>query len=111
MINCVIIKKQKISQLSASDLFEIGENDTVWDAWLTTVNLLDMLERSQRLAGLYDFARTREMISSICHTAESHSIDRGACKCGLSEAEHALLKRKILTFFKMQLANLKRFVY
>lgn len=97
--------------MSASDLFEIGDNDTVWDAWLTTVNLLDMLERSQRLAGLYDFARAREMISSIYRTAESHSIDRGACQCGLSEAEHALLKRKIMTFFKMQLANLKRFVY
>ncbi len=97
--------------MSASDLFDIVDSDTVWDAWLTTVNLLDMLERSQRLAGLYDFARTREMISSIYRTAELHSIDRGACKCGLSEAEHALLRRKIMTFFKMQLANLKRFVY
>jgi hypothetical protein len=29
----------------------------------------------------------------------------------LSEGEHALLRRKLMTFFKLQLANLKHFVY
>jgi hypothetical protein len=97
--------------LSVSDVFEIGENDTVWDAWLATVNLLDMLEGSQRLSGLYDFAKTREMIASIYATAEQHRIDKDcSCNCSLSYAEHALLKRKILLFFRMHLSSLKRFL-
>lgn len=97
--------------MSVSDVFEIGENDTVWDAWLATVNLLDMLEGSQRLSGLYDFAKTKEMIARIYATAEQHHIDKDcSCNCSLSPAEHALLKRKILLFFRMQLSSLKKFL-
>jgi hypothetical protein len=33
------------------------------------------------------------------------------CLCGLSDGEHALLKRKMMRFFKLQVANLKHFVY
>lgn len=96
--------------MSVADLFEVSDSDTVWDAWLTTVNLLDMLEHSQQVPH-YDFGQARDKIAKICVAAESHSIDKGArCTCGLSDAEHALLRRKILTFFRMQVNNLKHFL-
>lgn len=82
----------------------------MWDAWLTTVNLIDMLEPTHRI-GNYDFANARDRIAKLCAIAEAHSIDRGSCKCRLSEGEHALLRRKMITFFKLQVTNLKHFVY
>jgi hypothetical protein len=89
-----------------ADLFEVSESDTVWDAWLTTVNLLDMLEHTHRVGQQYDFAQVRNKV------AEAHAMDKQAgCKCGLSDAEHTLLRRKVLTFFKLQVANMKHFVY
>lgn len=97
--------------MSVADLFEVGENDTVWDAWLTTVNLIDMLEHTHRIDQYYDFAQARDRIVKLCAIAEVHSIDKGVCKCGLSDGEHALLRRKMMTFFKLQVANLKHFVY
>jgi hypothetical protein len=96
--------------MSAADLFEVSAGDTVWDAWLTTVNLLDMLERTQNVRDLYDFAQARDKIAQVCTIAELHKIDKEKCSCGLSEAEHALLRRKILTFFKLQVSNLKHFL-
>lgn len=96
--------------VSVADLFDVSESDTVWDAWLVTVNLIDILEYTHRIK-LYDFAQARSRIAKICALAEAHSIDKGiACSCGLSVAEHALLKRKMMTFFKMQIANLKHFI-
>jgi hypothetical protein len=98
--------------VSVADLFEVSENDTVWDAWLTTVNLLDMLDHTNRIGQYYDFAEARQKIAKLCAMAETHSIDRKIpCKCGLSDSEHALLKRKMITFFRLQVANLKHFVY
>lgn len=96
--------------MSVADLFEVGDNDTVWDAWLTAVNLLDMLEHTHKVSQYYDFAQARDKIAKICIIAESHAIDKKVCMCGLSDAEHALLKRKIMTFFKMQISNLKHFL-
>lgn len=97
--------------MSVADLFEISDSDTVWDAWLTTVNLLDMLEHTHRVGLYYDFTQAREKISKVCTMAESHSIDKNdSCRCGLSDAEHALIKRKIMTFFKLQVSNLKHFL-
>ncbi|MEP0824405.1 MAG: hypothetical protein HRF40_02865 [Nitrososphaera sp.] len=96
--------------MSVADLFEVSESDTVWDAWLMTVNLIDMLEYTHRIKQ-YDFAQARERMAKISVVAEAHSIDKGvACNCGLSVAEHALLKRKMMTFFKLQVANLKHFI-
>jgi hypothetical protein len=99
--------------MSVEELFSISDTDTVWEAWLTTVNLVDLLEHMDGVAHHYDFAEARNKISKICDIAESHSIDKGNifCRCGLSEAEHALLRRKILTFFRLQVSNLKHFVY
>ncbi|HXV47121.1 MAG TPA: hypothetical protein VD736_10665 [Nitrososphaera sp.] len=97
--------------MSVADLFEVSESDTVWDAWLTTLNLIDMLEHTHRIGQYYDFQQARDKIAKLCAIAEAHSIDRGACKCGLSDGEHALLRRKMMTFFKLQVANLKHFVY
>lgn len=97
--------------MSVVDLFEVGENDTVWDAWLTTVSLIDMLEHTHRIGQYYDFMKARDKIAKLCAIAEAHSIDRGTCRCGLSDGEHALLRRKMMTFFKLQVANLKHFVY
>lgn len=97
--------------MSAADLFEVSESDTVWDAWLAAINLIDMLEHTHRIGQYYDFAQAREKISRLCAVAEAHSIDRGACNCGLSDGEHALLRRKIMTFFRLQVANLKHFIY
>ena len=96
--------------MSTADAFEVGDGDTVWDAWLMTVNLLDMLESTQKLGGLYDFAQARGKITQVCAIAEQHGIDREKCQCGLSDAEHALLRRKIMTFFRLQVSNLKHFV-
>lgn len=96
--------------MSVADLFEVSESDTVWDAWLTTVNLIDMLEHSHRI-GYYDFGQARDKISKLCAIADAHSIDKGACKCGLSDGEHALLRRKMLRFFKLQVTTLKHFIY
>ena len=95
--------------VSVSDLFEVSESDTVWDAWLTTVNLIDMLEHTHRIKD-YDFPQARDRIAKLCRVAEAHSIDRGSCTCGVSDAEHALIKRKMMTFFRLQVANLKHFV-
>lgn len=95
--------------MSVADLFEVSESDTVWDGWLTTVNLIDMLERTHRIKD-YDFGQARDRIAKLCRVAEAHSIDRGFCTCGMSDAEHALIKRKMMTFFRLQVANLKHFV-
>jgi hypothetical protein len=53
------------------------------------------------------------MIAKMYEIAESHAIDKEEekCSCGLSDGEHALLKRKIIRFFKLQVANLKHFIY
>lgn len=92
----------------------MGEGDAVSDAWLTTVNLLDMLEHTHRIDGsLYDFAGARDKIARVYAVAEAHGMDgKGTekCACGLSDAEHAILKRKVLTFFKLQVSNLRRFI-
>jgi hypothetical protein len=97
--------------LSIADVFDVGEGDTVADAWLTTVNLLDMLEHTHRIEGLYDFAQARDKIAKVYAVAEAHSMDsKNKCACGLSDAEHAILKRKVLTFFRLQVSNLKRFI-
>lgn len=96
-----------------ADAFEVSDSDTVWDAWLMTVNMLDILESTQKLGNLYDFAQARDKAAQVCAIAEGHSIDdanKEKCQCGLSDAEHALLKRKVLTFFKLQLSNLKHFI-
>jgi hypothetical protein len=97
--------------VSVVELFEVAEDDTVWDAWLTTINLIDMLEHIHRIGQYYDFALARDKIAKLCAIAEAHSIDMGTCKCGLSDSEHALLRRKMMKFFKLQLDNLKHFVY
>lgn len=99
--------------VSVEELFEVSDSDTVWEAWLTTINLVDMLEHMEGVGQQYDFAGTRNKIAKIYSVAESHAIDCSGChcNCGLSEAEHALLKRKILTFFRLQVSNLKHFVY
>jgi hypothetical protein len=96
-----------------ADLFDIKESDSVWDAWLNTVTLLDILERSEHISHYYDFQQARDKIAKIYMLAESHAIDNKnkKCSCGLSDGEHALLKRKMLRFFKLQVANLKHFIY
>ena len=96
--------------MSVADLFEVSESDTVWDAWLTTLNLIDMLELTHKIEH-YDFAQVRDKIAKLSAIAEAHYIDSGVCMCGLSGGEHALLRRKMLTFFKLQIANLKHFLY
>jgi hypothetical protein len=96
-----------------ADLFDINESDTVWDAWLNTVTLLDILERFEHITHCYDFQQARNKIAKIYMLAEAHSIDKKnmKCSCGLSDGEHALLKRKMLRFFKLQVSNLKHFIY
>ena len=96
--------------MSITDLFEVSESDSVWDAWLTTVNLLDMLEHTYRVEGLYDFAGARDKIARVYAAAEALSMDRGKCACKLSDAEHAELKRKMLTFFRLQVSTMKHFI-
>jgi hypothetical protein len=107
------INRDKFALMSVEELFSVSDTDTVWDAWLTAVNLVDLLEHMDGIAGHYDFAEARSKIAKIYSIAEYHSIDKAniACQCGLSDAEHALLKRKILTFFRLQVTNLKHFVY
>jgi hypothetical protein len=95
--------------LSVVDLFDVDEGDTVWDAWLAAVNLLDMVERTHKVE--YDFEGARRKISDVCAMADRHGIDRRRCGCGLSDAEHSILKRKILKFYRLQVSNLKHFVY
>jgi len=98
--------------VSVTDLFEVSDSDTVWDVWLTAVNLLHMLANTHRIGLYYDFAQSRDKIAKLCAVEEVHSIDRNVpCKCGLSDGEHSLLRRKMMTFFKLQVANLKHFVY
>lgn len=93
---------------SLADLFVITESDSVWDGWLTVSNLLDIVERGQAGSASYDFDESRRQISEIHKIAENHSIDKEMrCECGLSDAEHSLLKRKIMTFYQLQVQNLK----
>ena len=96
-----------------ADLFDISESDTVWDAWFNTVTLLDILENTQQISQYYNFQQARNKIAKIYMLAESHAIDKKntKCLCGLSDGEHALLKRKMMRFFKLQVANLKHFIY
>jgi hypothetical protein len=96
--------------VSVADLFEVSDTDTVWEAWLITLNLIDMLEHTHRMGQYYDFAQARDKIARLYTIAEAHSIDKSVCRCCLSESEHALLKRKMITFFRLQVANLKHFV-
>jgi hypothetical protein len=99
--------------LPVADLFDISESDTVWDAWLNTISLLDMLENIEQIGQYYDFQQARKKIAKIYELAESHAIDKEdtKCSCGLSDGEHALLKRKMMRFFKLQITNLKHFIY
>lgn len=99
--------------MPAADLFDISESDSVWDAWLNTVTLLDMLENIHQISQYYDFQQARNKIAKIYRLAESHAIDKNEmkCLCGLSNGEHALLKRKMMTFYKLQMDNLKHFIY
>ena len=96
-----------------ADIFDISESDTVWDAWLNTVTLLDMLENIEQISQYYDFSQAHNKIAKIYGLAESHAIDKKnmKCLCGLSDGEHALLKRKMMRFFKLQVTNLKHFIY
>ena len=95
------------------DHFDISESDTVWDAWFNTVTLLDILENTQQISQYYNFQQARNKIAKIYMLAESHAIDKKntKCLCGLSDGEHAFLKRKMMRFFKLQVANLKHFIY
>ncbi len=96
-----------------SDLFDICESDTVWDAWLNALTLLDILEKHSQIQHCYDFQQAHNKIAKMYEIAETHAIDKEdkKCVCGLSDGEHALLKRKIMRFFKLQVANLKHFIY
>jgi hypothetical protein len=97
----------------AADIFDISESDTVWDAWLNTLTLLEILEKHQQVQHYYDFQQAHDKLAKMYEIAESHAIDKEnkMCLCGLSDGEHALLKRKIMRFFKLQVANLKHFIY
>lgn len=99
--------------LPVADLFDISESDTVWDAWLNTISLLDILENVEQICQYYDFQQSRKKIAKIYELAESHAIDKtnNKCSCGLSDGEHALLKRKMMRLFKLQVTNLKHFIY
>ena len=99
--------------MTLADLFDISEGDTIWDAWLNTVTLLDMLENTQQITPYYNFQQARNKINKIYMLAECHALDSKdtECLCGLSDSEHALLKRKIMRFFNLQVANLKHFIY
>ncbi len=98
--------------MSVAELFEIRECDSVWEAWLTTVNLVDMLEHVQGVQELYNIDEARNKIAKVYSVAEAHSLDKPGtrCTCGLSSAEHEILRRKVLTFFTLQVTNLKHFV-
>ncbi len=96
-----------------SQIFEINDGDTVSDAWLITVSLIDMLERTQKIGHHYNLAEARLKVRKIYSIAEAHGIDKNnlCCSCGLSDAEHELLRRKMIKFFKLQVASLKHFIY
>lgn len=102
----------KAAILSVAELFEVKEADSVWDAWLTTVSLLDILEHTHRLGDFLDFENARDKIAKVYAAAEAHWIDRNdsLCTCGLSDAEHRILKRKMITFFRLQVSSLKLFL-
>ena len=71
-----------------------------------------MLENTYRMGQYYDFVQSRDKIAKLCAIAEAYSIDKNIpCKCGLSDGEHSLLWRNMITFFRLQVANLKHFVY
>ena len=71
--------------MPVADLFDINESDTVWDAWLNTVTLVDILENSEHISYYYDFHQARDKIAKIYVLAESHAIDTKdkKCACGL----------------------------
>jgi len=98
--------------LSIKDFFEIVESDTVWDAWFTTITLVDIVEQHQQLGQYYDLQQTRNRIDKIHAISEAHAIDKTEtkCSCALTDGEHALLKRKIIRFYKLQVVNLKHFI-
>jgi hypothetical protein len=56
-----------------ADLFDISESESVWDAWLNTVTLLDMLENIQQISQYYDFQQARYNIAKIYVLAEPPS--------------------------------------
>lgn len=95
--------------MSVADLFDIDDESTVWDAWLAAVNLIDMVERTHKVE--YDFEYARKRIADVSAIADRHGIDRRKCGCGMSDVEHAILKRKILKFYRLQVSNLKHFIY
>ena len=97
--------------MSVEDLFEVTENDTVWDAWLTTVNLLVMLDHTNRIGQYYDFAQARHKIAKLCAMAEAHSIDRNVpCKCGLRQRA-CVAQAQDDNIFQAEVANLEHFVF
>lgn len=98
--------------MSIKDIFEIGESDSVWDAWFITITLLDILEQSQQIYHYYDLEQARNKIEKIQAISEAHAIDKSdtKCSCSLSDGEHALLKRKIIRFYKLQVVNLRHFI-
>jgi hypothetical protein len=99
--------------MSGGSLFEISDCETVWEAWFMTVTLLDILEHTQQIHHYYDFEQARRKIEKIYELGEAHAIDKSStkCSCKLSDDEHALLKRKMMRFFKLQLVNLKHFIH
>ena len=96
-----------------AEFFEVSDNDTVGEAWLTTVNLLDILEHVHGMGKHYNFVQARTKVAKIYCLAESHHLDNSnaPCLCGLSASEHALLRRKILSFFRLLVRNLKHFLH
>jgi hypothetical protein len=68
------------------------------DAWLNTVTLLDILHNIRHISQCYDFQEVRNKITKFCVLAESQAIDKKnmKCLCGLSDGEHALLKRNMM---------------
>ena len=68
---------------------------------------MSMLKYSQEFDDT-SFDKAKLSIYQIFEISEKHSIDKNIpCTCGLSYAEHDLLKRKILKFYKLQLARIK----
>jgi hypothetical protein len=95
--------------MSLSATFEITNELTVWDAWLVTISLLKILEKTRRKGQCDNFDENYKSIYRVYKIAEKHSVDQfRACLCGLSNAEHALLKRKIIRFYQAQVHFLKK---
>jgi hypothetical protein len=93
--------------LSVDSIFDVNENDSVWDVWIRAVSLMSMLKYSQEFHETF-FDKAKLSIYQVFEISEKHSIDKNiSCICGLSYAEHALLKRNILKFYKLQLERLK----